>query len=261
MNAVVGVRVPSAASRAGSERAWRAIAAAARAPYRRAGHYAWHFAGGKLRGDPLYRTVLERGLIAPGANVLDLGCGQGLLASVLRAAADEARAGRWPSAWAAAPTGVVCTGIEKQARDAERARAALGAGTPVICADLHGLALPPADTIVMFDVLHYLDPAAQDALLVEARRALHAGGALLLRIGDARSSARHAVSRGVDRLVMALRGSSARPLSSRPLDQWLERLQALGLETEARAMPGAFSANVLIVARLAAAAAAPRPGR
>ena len=37
--------------------------------------------------DPVFRHLLERGLIAPGARVVDIGCGQGLLASLLGAAA------------------------------------------------------------------------------------------------------------------------------------------------------------------------------
>ena len=50
------------------------------------GRFAWHFARGKLRWDPVFGHLLAHGLIAPRTRVLDIGCGQGLLASLLRAA-------------------------------------------------------------------------------------------------------------------------------------------------------------------------------
>src|SRR5580698_9496745 len=55
-------------------------------PYRNAGRFAYYFARGKLRADPVYRSILELGLLLGRARVLDLGCGQGLLAAWLQAA-------------------------------------------------------------------------------------------------------------------------------------------------------------------------------
>src|SRR5436305_888983 len=57
--------------------AWRALVAAASDPYQRAGKFAFHFARGKLRWDPVFGHLLARGLIAPRTRVLDLGRGQG----------------------------------------------------------------------------------------------------------------------------------------------------------------------------------------
>ena len=51
----------------------------ASARYRSCGRFAYHFARGKLLGDPAFPHLLEQGLIGRGARVLDLGCGQGLL--------------------------------------------------------------------------------------------------------------------------------------------------------------------------------------
>src|SRR6478609_10706319 len=106
--------------------AWRALVTAASEPYQRAGRFAWHFARGKLRWDPVFSHLLARGLIAPRTRVLDIGCGQGLLASLLAAAARAARDGRWPSGWAEPPLDVRVRGIELQRRNVERARDALG---------------------------------------------------------------------------------------------------------------------------------------
>ena len=65
-----------------------ALLDAACEPYRSAGRFAYHFARAKLRTDPVYRAILELGLLLGRARVLDLGCGQGLLAAWLRAAVE-----------------------------------------------------------------------------------------------------------------------------------------------------------------------------
>jgi ABC-type dipeptide/oligopeptide/nickel transport system ATPase component len=105
--------------------AWRALVAAASAPYRHSGRHAHHFARNKLRGDRVFRHVLEHGLIAPRARILDLGSGQGLLASVLRVAGRAAQEGRWPAQWAPAPVDARVTGIELMGHDVARAETAL----------------------------------------------------------------------------------------------------------------------------------------
>jgi hypothetical protein len=43
-------------------------------PHRSAG-VAYYFARGKLRADPVYRAILELGVLLGRAQVLDLGCG------------------------------------------------------------------------------------------------------------------------------------------------------------------------------------------
>ncbi len=68
--------------------AWRALWTAASAPYRRSGRFAWHFARGKLTRDPVFRALLERGDLARAARIVDIGCGQALLASLLASAAE-----------------------------------------------------------------------------------------------------------------------------------------------------------------------------
>src|SRR5262249_53534098 len=73
---------PAPRPRVDARRTVRALVAAAALRYRAAGRFAYYFARGKLAGDPAFRAVLERGLVADGA-VLDIGCGQGLLAAWL----------------------------------------------------------------------------------------------------------------------------------------------------------------------------------
>lgn len=232
--------------------AWRSLVDAASAPVRQAGRYAWHFARGKLGRDPVFRHLLRHGLIAPRSRVLDIGCGQGLLASLLRAARVVTDQGRWPAGWAAAPVAAHVTGIELMRRDVERGRAALGGAATFVCADMRSAAFPDADAVVILDALHYISPAQQDRVLERARAALPDGGSLLLRIGDAGARRGFAFGAWLDRAVMGLRGGGFGPLAGRPLALWVECLRRLCFKVDSEPMRGPLPiANVLLVARVA----------
>lgn len=232
--------------------AWRCLLDRATLPYRSAGRFAWHFARGKLGMDPVFRHLLGAGLIPPQARVLDIGCGQGLLASLLRACGQAHAAGEWPLEWPAAPAGARVTGIELMASDVERARAALGIDANFVCADMRHAQYPPSDVVVILDVLHYVSVAEQDRVLERVRDALAPGGRLLLRVGDAAERRGFAISQWVDRVVTRVRGHTAPPTYGRSLAAWIEQLRVLGLTVEARPMSqGTPFANVLLVARRA----------
>ena len=237
----------------GIERAaWARLLDKASAPYRGAGRFAWHFARGKLGHDPVFRHLLATGLIPPGARVLDIGCGQGLLASLLRACAATGTAGEWPASWPQAPAGTQLTGIELMPRDVARARAALGEAGDArfVCGDMRSEPLPPSHAVVILDVLHYVSHAEQDAVLARVREALLPGGRLLLRVGDAGERCGFAISQWVDRAVTRLRGHALPPVYGRTLPQWIAQLRKLGLQAEPRPMSqGMPFANVLLVAQ------------
>jgi SAM-dependent methyltransferase len=245
-----------------AEPAWRNLVDVASLPYRAAGQFAWRFARGKLGLDPVFRYIFASGLIAPGARVVDIGCGQGLLASLILACARPGVV--WPAHWAEAPAGASVTGIELMPRDVARARAALGEAATFVCADMCQAELPPCDVVVILDVLHYVDHAAQDALLARVRAALDSPGRtrparLLLRIGDQHATLGFAVSQWVDRVVTRVRGHRIAPTYGRPLAAWVERLQSLGFQVAPRPMSaGTPFANVLLVASLAPPAAGER---
>jgi SAM-dependent methyltransferase len=185
--------------------------------------------------------------------VLDVGCGQGLLGSVLEAARELAHDGRWPRDWAPAPFDARVTGIELVARDAMRARAALGDGATIVCGDMRTTAFPPSDVVVLLDVLQYVDRAAQDDVLARARAALRGGGTLLMRVADASHRVSFAWTRAVDRLVMRWRGGRWTRIEGRPASAWKERLGALGFRpVDAMRLVGGGFANVLLVARVPA---------
>ncbi|HZT56173.1 MAG TPA: class I SAM-dependent methyltransferase [Burkholderiaceae bacterium] len=235
--------------------AWPALLDAASAPYRGAGRFAWHFARGKLGLDPVFRYLLRSGLIPPQARVLDIGCGQGLLASLLQRCAEFERSGRWPSGWAPAPAPARVTGIELMPRDVSRAQAALGDSAEFICGDMRHTPFPEADAIVILDVLHYIAIAEQNEVLARVRRALPAGGTLLLRIGDAASTRGFVISQWVDRIVTFVRGHRVVPQFGRTLAAWRAQLESLGFEVRSQPMSaGTPFANVLLVARVKGAA-------
>ena len=232
---------------------WPALIAAASEPYRSAGRFAWHFARGKLGLDPVFRHLLQHGLISPRARVLDIGCGQGLLASLLRSCTAFEQRGRWPNGWARAPQAARVTGIELMPRDVQRARAALGDAAEFICGDMRSTPFPEADVVVILDVLHYIGIAEQNEVLARVRRALPAGGVLLLRVGDAAAKHGFAASQWADRVITFVRGHRVVPQYGRPLAEWIAQLESLGFEVRSQPMSaGTPFANVLLVARVRA---------
>jgi hypothetical protein len=105
----------------------RCLVDAAAGRYRAAGRFAYHFARGRLSGDPVFGTLLTQGLVPGGARILDLGCGQGLLASWLAAAVECHGAGDWHAGWPP-PATWSFRGIELVPRDVARAAGARRGG-------------------------------------------------------------------------------------------------------------------------------------
>lgn len=220
-------------------------------PYRAAGRFAYHFARGKLGGDPVFLALLERGLISDGARVLDLGCGQGLLAAWLQAAQQVFAAGNWPKDWPKPGNPVDIRGIDLLASDIQRASTALSAPARFEQGDMCDADFGQVDLLVIMDVLHYVDLPAQDAVLRRVRAALSPNGLFVTRIGNADAGIGFQLSNLVDRTVAFFRGNSLPPLHCRPLKAWLETLEALGFQVETAPMNGKLPfANVMLIARL-----------
>jgi SAM-dependent methyltransferase len=237
-----------------AEAAVAKLVSLAAARYRSAGLSPYCFARGKLQGDRVFATLLARGLVPDGAHILDLGCGQGLLAAWLAAAQQLSAAGAWPAAWPGPPRPASYRGVDRNALEIARATQALetlamGMQVQFEVGDIRAASLGSVDTVVLLDVLHYLEPDDQPALLQRIGAALPASGRLLLRVGDAQGGLRFHCSRLVDTAVLALRGYPGARLHCRTLPAWLALLGHAGFSAQAVSMPAqASAANVLLLA-------------
>ena len=218
--------------------------------YAPAGRFARHFARGKLRGDPVFAEILRRGLVPDGARLLDLGCGQGCLLALLASARDQHRAGHWPRGWPPPPAGLALRGIEFLAKDVARANLALRGEAAVERGDLRTVPLPPGDVVVLMDVLHYLEPEAQDRLLARIAQALGPNGLFLTRVGDPSAGLAAALTWGIDQAVAVARGQGLHRFHRRSIAAWTAALERHGFAVTAEPMNGGTPfANVLLVGR------------
>lgn len=223
-------------------------------PYRAAGRYAYHFARGKLARDPVYEAILARGLLTRRARILDLGCGQGLLAALLLAAGGAAGAGGWPDHWPPAPEPMMIRGIELKDRRVQRARLALARRAEFVTADLCKADFGSADGVVILDVLQYIERTEHRGILQRVREALRIDGILLLRVGNSAGGLGFLIGKWVDRTMLLAHGRKSARLHYRSTQEWRELLSSTGFESEAVAMSaGTPFANVLIIARPRAA--------
>jgi SAM-dependent methyltransferase len=201
---------------------------------------AWEFGRGKLRGDPLYRSVLADGVLPPGGTLVDVGCGQGLMLALLIEAADASRA----------PTFDALIGIETRPRIAAIARDALAGRAAIVEGDARAH-MPRAFTAALFfDVLHMMPAADQDALLEAAARALEPGGAILIRETDATAGWRFNAVRLGNRLKAIAGANWRQTFHFRTAVEWRSAANRLGFEVEQiGTSEGTPFANVLFVLR------------
>ncbi|HKP65614.1 MAG TPA: class I SAM-dependent methyltransferase [Casimicrobiaceae bacterium] len=231
-----------------SDACFRTLAREAAARYKPAGRFAYHFALGKLTADPAFVHILAHGLIPHGSRILDLGCGQGLLAALFETA--RHRPGAWPAKFSPPPDPVAYCGIDAHARDIERATCAVGGSAHFVYGDIRREPLHAVDVVILLDVLHYLDYGEQDELLRRAQGALADDGVLLLRVGDASRGMRFRYTVAIDRLVMTMCRHRVDRLHCRPLAAWIAALVALDFDVTVTPMSrGTPFANVLLLAR------------
>ncbi len=224
-------------------------AALARAAARYAGRglpprFRW-YAHFKYRLDPCYRAIAA--LVPPGAQVVDLGTGLGMLPVLLGELGEGRRA----------------LGIEWDAAKAACGQAAATGlpGIEVRAGDLRQTPLPPCDAITLVDVLHYYDAAAQRAVLSVARAALRPGGMLLVREADPGRRGGARWTRAVERAMVRLGWNRGPAVHFRPVAELWADLEGLGLQVRRAEVAGALHpGNVLLCAALptpAACGAAP----
>lgn len=234
---------------------FRQVARRAADRYLDAGITAWEFARGKLTGDPVYRHALDVALAGRGGTLVDLGCGQGLMLALIAEVQHMARAGTWQPTRGVPPCFDRLLGIETRPRVARVAARALEGEAEIQTADVRDTGLPPADVVLLFDVLHMLPPAAQDALLRDVRRALSSRGHLFVREADAAAGWRFRMVRLGNRLKALFNRQWGQTFAFHSADGWVRTLEAAGFRVEVAPMgEGTPFGNVWLVAVPAPAA-------
>ncbi len=159
-------------------------------------------------------------LLPPRGLVVDLGCGEGLLAHL----------------WVRGGTDRRVVAVDWDPDRVARLRSSLD-GLPIEAAldSMETFEIPACDGVALVDVLHYLDATAQDRLLDRAATALRPGGTVVLRDPDAGAGWHHRLARAHEHVFQTLgitRGAKGR---FRTGAEWARALEARGLE--ARVLP------------------------
>ena len=214
----------------------------------------WEFAHAKLEMDQVYLDLLKDGVLPDAGVLYDLGCGQGLMLSLLGTARDRYPSGEWPAGWPAPPSALELRGIELRPRVAKRTRELLQDLATIETLDLSEASLPPCRAVLLLDVLHLMTAEAQDRLLEDVARALTPGGVLVVREADASGGWRFRMVRLGNRLTALVQGRFGRHFSFRAAGAWTAKLKSLGFEV-ARLTPnrGGPFANFVVYARVGAA--------
>ena len=227
--------------------------------YKDAGMFHWEFVRGKLRHDPLYFNLLRRGFLPPEGLLLDLGCGRGILFSLLLAARELHAQGTYPPDWAPPPPSLTFHGIEGRPKTAEAARQALSGEARIDTGDLRRQPASPQPTPSSYWTSSTTSPPpAQEALLARIATALAPGGVLLIRDADAAAGWRFTATRLQERLSSLARRDFRQRFHYRSAADWQNLLEKRGLSVDVQPMGmGTPYANVLLAARTSAVRARP----
>jgi uncharacterized protein (DUF2062 family) len=218
--------------------------------YLDSGIFHWEFVHAKLKHDPLYGALLTSAALPAEGTLVDLGCGRAIAPALLLTAMRFHRGGTWEPDWPAPPRRLTVIGVEQRPPLAQVARAALGEQARIEVQDLRVHDPEPCDVVLLLDVLHYLEPGHQLALIRRVARALRPGGVVLLREADAAAGLRFFVTRCGERLCAIARRDRSQVFTYRTAADWCGVLRAEGLRPTVSAMwAGTPFGNVMIVAR------------
>ena len=194
---------------------------------------AFYYARGKMLGDPVMRRVWELSTEEPLGEVVDIGSGRGRIGVLLLESGGAAKVSGFD--WDGAK-------VDDATRAAEGLAASFAEG------DVRTREVPPCDTALLVDVLHYLTDEEQDALLLRAARA--ARRRVIVRDIDPDRGWRSAMTRAQEALTTSERWNRGQRVRVRPIASIERMLEAEGFEVTVEPCWGATPfANVLVVGR------------
>lgn len=245
----IGGFVTYAARRPASDPFFQLLVRRASDRYLDSGITAWEFARGKLSGDPVYVAVLGAELPAATGTLLDIGCGQGLTLALVAEAQHTAAQGAWDTTRPDPPQFSRLVGVELRPRIARIARRALEHEAQILTGDARQVGIPPADVVLLFDVLHMMPDADQRHLLRAIRGAMPPTGRLLVREADATAGWRFRMVWLGNAMKALLMGRWRQRFTFRSQSQWRVLLHDEGFAPHVQPMAaGTPFANVLISA-------------
>lgn len=189
---------------------------------------AWEFARGKLRGDPLYRTILTGGVLPPGGTLVEVGCGQGLMLALLAEASHMCETGEWPPALPSPPRFEALVGIETRSRVASLARRALVDAATIVDGDAREHKPSRCRAVLFFDVLQMMPFEHQLQLLTQYSQSLEPGGVILVREADASAGWRFTAVRAGNRAKALAFGNWKQTFHFRTASDWHAVFERLG---------------------------------
>jgi len=187
----------------------------------------------KLELDPLTRSL--EAFDAPLGRVLDVGCGRGQFSLLLREL-ELAHS---------------VEGFDWDPRKISVAQGAARGDAGYAVGDVLTAELPACDTLLLFDVLHYLELPAQRELVERLTRRVAEGGRLLIREMDGQAGWSSQLGQWFERVATKSGYNRARQaLCFQPLRALLNQLEALGFECSYDRRGSRWSGpNVLVVAQ------------
>ena len=202
--------------------------------YRFQGPYVSQFAWWKMRADPLFAAVAQA--VPLQAEILDLGCGYGLLAHWLTRYHPQRRV----------------QGLDFDARKIQVAQATMP-GNPRVdfaaCELVEGGDFPRCDVVLLCDVLHYFPLELKAVLLQKTCQALRPGGRLILRDALAQADSAHrAVARSERWAVWLGQNRTRHGLHFADEKTHLTLLREAGFAEVKITVEGGLASNVLLMA-------------
>lgn len=194
---------------------------------------AYYYVRSKLRMDPVSRALYDLGKAEPYGRVVDVACGRGQVALLLRMAgvADDVVGFDWDAGKVGNATDAAA-GLE---------------GARFLHSDVRECVLPTADTVLLIDILHYLARDEQDDLLQRAARA--ARRRVIVRDVDPDRGASSFLTHAWESIWTTLGYNRGARVAPRPFGEITSVLESEGLTVTRELCSARALSNVLLIAR------------